>query len=41
MEFAVEGKVKAHIHQQPLEGINAVFAGLKAGRADGRIAVPL
>ncbi len=41
IEFAVEGKVKAHIHQLPLEEINGVFADLKAGKVDGRIAVPL
>jgi alcohol dehydrogenase, propanol-preferring len=38
--FAAEGKVKAHIHQRPLEDINAVFAELKAGKVDGRIVIP-
>ncbi|MDR3484828.1 MAG: alcohol dehydrogenase AdhP [Bradyrhizobium sp.] len=39
IEFASEGKVKAHIHQRPLEDINGVFADLKAGKVDGRIVV--
>lgn len=38
--FAAEGKVKAHIHQRPLEDINSVFAELKAGTVDGRIVIP-
>jgi propanol-preferring alcohol dehydrogenase len=41
IEFAVEGKVKAHIHQRPLDDINRIFAELKAGTVDGRIVVPL
>jgi alcohol dehydrogenase, propanol-preferring len=40
IEFAVEGKVKAHIHQRPLDDINRIFAELKAGTVDGRIVVP-
>jgi propanol-preferring alcohol dehydrogenase len=40
IEFAVEGKVKAHIHERPLDDINRVFAELKAGTVDGRIVVP-
>ena len=39
IEFASEGKVKAHIHQRSLEDINSVFADLKAGKVDGRIVV--
>jgi alcohol dehydrogenase, propanol-preferring len=39
IEFASEGKVKAHIHQRSLEDINGVFADLKAGKVDGRIVV--
>jgi alcohol dehydrogenase, propanol-preferring len=35
--FAVEGKVKAHIHETRLEDINRTFADLKAGKVDGRI----
>lgn len=38
--FAADGKVKAHIHQHPLEDINTVFAGLKAGTVDGRVVIP-
>jgi propanol-preferring alcohol dehydrogenase len=38
--FAADGKVKAHIHQRPLEEINQVFAELKAGTVDGRIVIP-
>jgi alcohol dehydrogenase, propanol-preferring len=41
IEFASEGKVKAHIHQRSLEDINGVFADLKAGKVDGRIVVKL
>jgi propanol-preferring alcohol dehydrogenase len=39
IEFASEGKVRAHIHQRPLEDINGVFADLKAGKVDGRIVI--
>ena len=39
IEFASEGKVKAHIHRRSLEDINSVFADLKAGKVDGRIVV--
>jgi propanol-preferring alcohol dehydrogenase len=39
IEFASEGKVKAHIHQRSLEDINSVFTDLKAGKVDGRIVV--
>jgi alcohol dehydrogenase, propanol-preferring len=37
LEFAAEGKVRAHIHQDRLERINEVFAALRAGAVDGRI----
>jgi propanol-preferring alcohol dehydrogenase len=40
IEFATEGKVKAHIHEKRLEDINSVFAELKAGTVDGRIVLP-
>jgi alcohol dehydrogenase, propanol-preferring len=39
IEFADEGKVKAHIHQKSLEDINSIFADLKAGKVDGRIVI--
>lgn len=41
IEFADEGKVKAHIHQKSLEDINGVFADLKAGKVDGRVVLKL
>jgi propanol-preferring alcohol dehydrogenase len=37
LAFAVEGKVKAHIHKARMEDINGVFADLKAGKVDGRV----
>lgn len=37
LDFAAEGKVRAHIHRDRLENINAIFAALKAGTVDGRI----
>ncbi len=37
IEFAREGKVRAHIHEARLEDINRVFSHLKAGRVDGRV----
>lgn len=37
LDFAAEGKVRAHIHRDRLENINAIFAALKAGDVDGRI----
>ena len=41
VQFAAEGKVKAHIHRAKLEDINRVFADLEAGRVDGRIVLDL
>ena len=41
IEFAAEGKVKAHIHEAALADINRVFADLKAGDVDGRIVMRL
>lgn len=41
VEFAVEGKVRSHIHKSKLEDINHVFAELKAGRVDGRMVIDL
>jgi len=41
IDFAAEGKVKAHIHQRRLEEINEVFADLKDGKVDGRIVLEL
>jgi propanol-preferring alcohol dehydrogenase len=39
LEFAADGKVRAHIHKTRLEDINTVFAGLKAGTVDGRMVI--
>lgn len=37
LNFAAEGKVRAHIHRDRLENINEVFAALRGGKVDGRI----
>ena len=39
--LAAEGKVRAHYHSAPLEGINRVFADLREGRVDGRVVLDL
>ncbi|PEQ12535.1 alcohol dehydrogenase AdhP [Novosphingobium sp. PC22D] len=41
IEFAVEGKVRAHIHKTQLDDINQVFGDLKAGKVDGRMVMIL
>ncbi len=41
LEFAAEGKVRAHLHKARLEDINGVFADLRAGRVDGRVVIDL
>ncbi len=41
VEFAADGKVKAHIHKARLQDINTVFANLEAGRVDGRIVLDM
>ncbi len=41
VQFATEGKVKAHIHKAKLEDINSVFSDLEAGKVDGRIVMTL
>ena len=41
IEFAAEGKVRAHIHEARLADINRTFADMKAGRIDGRIVMTL
>lgn len=41
LEFAGEGKVRAHIHRRSLDDINQVFADLHAGKVDGRIVLDL
>jgi propanol-preferring alcohol dehydrogenase len=37
VDFAIAGKVRAHLHTAKLEDINRVFADLQAGRVDGRV----
>ncbi|WP_199500242.1 alcohol dehydrogenase AdhP [Methylovirgula sp. 4M-Z18] len=37
VQFAAEGKVKAHIHKAKLEDINTIFDNLDRGRVDGRM----
>jgi alcohol dehydrogenase, propanol-preferring len=39
IEFAAEGKVRAHIHKTTLDNINQVFSDLKAGKVDGRMVI--
>lgn len=41
IEFAAEGKVRAHIHEAKIEDINRVFADLKAGNVDGRVVMTM
>lgn len=41
IEFAVEGKVRAHIHEAQLGDINGVFADMQAGKIDGRIVLTI
>lgn len=37
LDFAAEGKVRAHIHRDRLENINEVLSALREGKVDGRI----
>lgn len=37
VQFAAEGKVKAHIHKAKLEDINTIFSDLGSGKVDGRM----
>jgi alcohol dehydrogenase, propanol-preferring len=41
LAFAVDGKVKAHIHRTRLEDVNRVFEDLRAGRVDGRMVLEM
>lgn len=41
IEFAAEGKVRAHVHEAKLADINRIFSDMKAGRIDGRIVLTL
>jgi propanol-preferring alcohol dehydrogenase len=37
LDFAADGKVRAHIHRDRLENINQIFSSLREGKVDGRI----
>ncbi|NNM76447.1 alcohol dehydrogenase AdhP [Sphingomonas sp. ID1715] len=39
--FAAEGRIVPNVEEKPLEAINDVFARMKAGKIDGRIALRL
>lgn len=41
LEFAAEGKVRAHIHRTSLEEVNEVFDALKLGKVDGRMVLDM
>ncbi len=41
IQFAAEGKVRAHVHDAPLTHVNRVLADLKAGKVEGRIVLTL
>lgn len=41
LEFAGEGKVRAHYRMDRLDNINAIFGQMKDGRIDGRIVVSI
>nr|WP_089220153.1 alcohol dehydrogenase AdhP [Sphingomonas laterariae] len=39
IDFAVRGKVRAHVAARPLDDVNAVLDELRAGKVEGRIAL--
>jgi propanol-preferring alcohol dehydrogenase len=41
LQFAAEGKVKAHYSLDKLENVNAIFERLKAGKIDGRVVMEI
>ena len=41
LAFAAEGAVSAQVQERPLSQINEVFAALKAGRVEGRVALTM
>jgi propanol-preferring alcohol dehydrogenase len=41
LEFAVSGKVRAHIHRMALDEINDVFDALKLGKVEGRMVLDM
>ncbi len=41
IEFANEGKVKAHIHKATLDDVNSIFGDLGTGKVDGPMVMTL
>lgn len=41
LDIAARGKVKAHIHVEPLQQINDIFARMEQGKIDGRIVIDM
>jgi alcohol dehydrogenase, propanol-preferring len=41
IDFASEGKVRAHIHKARLDDINQIFGDLEAGKVDGRMVITI
>ncbi|WIX31876.1 hypothetical protein QO259_13785 [Salinicola sp. JS01] len=41
LDFAGEGKVKATVHADKLENINAVFDRMIAGKIEGRVVLDM
>lgn len=41
LQFAADGKVKAHVSTEPLEAVNDVFARMEAGAIHGRVVLTL
>lgn len=41
LQFAADGRVKAHIHRTTLDKINDVFADMKRGNVDGRMVLDI
>jgi len=41
LQFAAEGKVRAHIRRAPLTAINEVLADLRGGKIEGRMVLDL
>ena len=41
LDIAARGKVKAHIHVEPLENINDIFHRMEQGKIDGRIVIDM
>src|ERR1700722_3955830 len=41
LQFAADGKVRAHIRRAPLAAINQVLADLRGGRVEGRVVLDL